>query len=299
LESYLSAGGNLLIFPRSETGNVILQPFTQRLNISQVGSWEEGEFRVGSINLEDPIFAGVFEEIREDLNLPQTKGLYALPTSGANPGLSLLDYRDNRPYVAKYRHGPGAVFLSSSRSKKSGTTWCPTGKFLCLSCTAQQLLRANWTNPLMCWAAISAFPCATSVPTASPNSELRATESSYRVLKETGSSLYLNVYDQVREPGFYEIRQDEELHKIAAFNFDRRESEVEAYSAGELEELAEGYARLYPGERVPPMGCCSARPDWAMNCGNGASPSCCWLFYSSNSSSGFGKWWTQERGAAV
>jgi len=244
LDGYLAAGGNVLIFPGAETGGEVLKPLSQRLGMVNPVSWEEGEFRVAELNLEDPIFAGVFEEIREDLSLPKATGRYHLSRSGANPGLSLMDYRDGRPYVAKYRHGPGSVFVSSAPLSEEWNDLVSNGEIFVPLLYRSAIAAGQLDKPAYVLGQDQLIPVRN--VSADRQSEFRITGEREFVpgVERTGRNLYLNVYDQVREPGFYEIRQGDELHKLAAFNFDRRESEIAAWSEEELKDIVGDQAEV-------------------------------------------------------
>lgn len=244
LENYLNSGGNILFFPSPQNGAEALWSLSNRLGVNQPGEWQEGNFNVGSINLEDPIFAGVFEQIREDLSLPVAKGRYTLAAGGQNPGLPLLTYRDNSAYVAKHRHGSGALFISSAPLDEQWNDLVSNGEIFVPLLYRASIASGQLDKPAYVLGSDQLIPIRNI--SAERQAEFRITGRGEFVpgMERRGASLYLNVYDQVKEPGFYEVRRGNDLHKIVAFNFDRRESAVEAWSADELEEITADHIKV-------------------------------------------------------
>lgn len=244
LENYLNSGGNILIFPAPQNGLDALRSLTDRIGVNPPGEWQEGSFNVGSINLEDPIFAGVFEQLREDLSLPVAKGRFPLSTGGQNPGLPLLTYRDNSAYVAKHRHGSGALFVSSAPLDERLNDLVSNGEIFVPLLYRASIASGQLDKPAYVLGSDQLIPIRN--VSAERQAEFRITGRGEFVpgMERRGANLYLNVYDQIREPGFYEVRRGDELHKIVAFNYDRRESAVEAFSANELKEITGDHIRV-------------------------------------------------------
>nr|MBS0036854.1 BatA domain-containing protein [Saprospiraceae bacterium] len=243
LKDYLSSGGNLLIFPAPVSGGGVLNTLTDELGLGTFSQWSEGEFQVGQINMEDPLFTGVFEEVRQDLKLPKSTGRYVIPSRGGADGVPLLSYRDTRSFVSKYPCENGSVFICSS---PLNTTW------------NDLVSNGEVFVPLLYRAAIAtgtedrvAYAVGTDrlIPIRNVSSErqpdFRITGQGREFIpgvEQRTGSVQLNVYDQISEPGFYEVYQGEEQHKTVAFNYDRRESEIATYAREDLEEMTGGQA---------------------------------------------------------
>lgn len=238
VENYLEGGGNVMIFPAADEGASVLNGFNERLNIGQMGTWSESEFQVGDINLEDPIFTGVFDRLQGELNLPKVNGRYALPRGGQYIGVPLLRFRDNAPFVSKYNYKNGAIFYVASPLDLDYNNLVSNGEVFV---------------PLLYRAAIASrqrdrisyflgqdqlIPMRNIDPERQSNFRIEGKEEFLPAVESRGSNLFLNVYDQIREPGFYEIYQQDDLRKLVAFNYDRRESRIAAYSAEELNEIS-------------------------------------------------------------
>ncbi len=239
LQNYLNAGGNLLIFPAAGTGGQSLNVLTNELGLGSFSDWTEGAFQVGQLNLEDPLFAGVFEEVRSDLKLPETKGRYRLPGATAGSGIPLLSYRDGRPFIAKYRFGGGSLFVCSSpldidwnNLVANGEVFVPLLYRAAISSGAEE--RGAYTLGKDRLVSIGST-------SAESQAEFRMVGSDREFIpgvERRAGNVELNVYDQVQKPGFYDVFRGDELYRTVAFNFDRRESEIATYSALEMEELA-------------------------------------------------------------
>lgn len=236
LSEYAKNGGNLLVFPNRNANLESYNDFLGQIPANELQTFEEQAREVGRVNTDEFVFNDVFENRSANLKLPGTTGNFRLSgfsTRGEEP---LLTYRDGSTMLGKYQAGEGHLYLSAAP----------------LSEEYNQLVRnGEIFVPMIFKMAISsrqgqriAYTIGQDATLVAPY-EARGTELVYKLQGEgeefipeqriIGTKAFLNVNDQVKQAGFYELfLEEEEALATYAFNYDRRESVLDYYGPDAL-----------------------------------------------------------------
>lgn len=240
LQQYVKNGGNLLVFPNAQVNKSTYNSFLKQLNTNELGAFEQKERQVADINTEEFIFNDVFENRSANLKLPATTSNYQLTRYGNRGEEVLLQYRDGGSYLSKYDLESGSVYLCAAP----------------LSLTYNDLAQnAEIFVPMLYKIAISngkdrkiAYIIGRDNVLETEN-RVSNTETVYKLKGDAeefipqqraiGAKAILNVNNQVKQAGFYELylNEGESLSKFA-FNYDRKESELEYMTEAELQSIA-------------------------------------------------------------
>lgn len=113
LETYVSNGGNLLVFPNIALEKVSYDNLSRSLGIDGFGTLQKTDLTTHKINTQEEIFDDVFERIRSDMALPKVKQHYTIKRF-TNNSESLLSFKAGNSFLLKYRSGQGKVYLCAS-----------------------------------------------------------------------------------------------------------------------------------------------------------------------------------------
>ena len=240
LTQYLRNGGNVLIFPAANANTGTYNSFLGPLPANELGAFETQERTVGSVNFEEFIFRGVFQNKSTNLRLPVTKGNFRLSRTGGRGEEILLTYRDGSSFLSKYQIGGGNLYFSSAPLSEQYNNLISSGEIFV---------------PMLYKMAVSEGQAKPTAYTIGKNEvialeshsgqgeivyKLKGTEEEFIPEQRiVASKLYLSFRNPLKTAGFYDLFLDpQEPLSTLAFNYDRRESQMEYLSGDDLGALA-------------------------------------------------------------
>lgn len=239
LFNYVNNGGNVVVFPHPESNLEDYNSLTQQFNANELGKLDKIERKVSFINFEEFIFNDVFEERKENLKLPVTKGNFKIAKRATSAEEVILRYRDGGTYVGKYIVGKGHLFLCAaplsvdySDLVQNGEIFVPMLYKMALSAT---------TEDKVAYIIGKDEVLETDNKATSSDMIYKMKGSQGEFIPEqrpTGSRVILGMNNQVRSAGFYDLfLKPEEILDKFAFNYDRKESNLVFYNVDELSSL--------------------------------------------------------------
>jgi hypothetical protein len=239
LSEYAKNGGNLLVFPNRNAELGSYNSFLSQIPANELQAFEERNREVGRINTDEFIFNDVFENRSANLKLPSTQGNFRLSDFSTRGEEPLLTYRDGSTMLAKFQAGQGNLYLSAVPLSEEYNNLVRNGEIFVpmifkMAISSRQGQRIAYTIG--------------QDATLVASYEARGTELVYKLQGEggefipeqriIGTKAFLNVNDQVKDAGYYDLFFDEE-EPIAtyAFNYDRRESVLDYFGPDVLAEV--------------------------------------------------------------
>ena len=250
LKQYVRNGGNLLVFPGVNANISSYKSFLNDFPANELVSLEKAERKVADVNVEEFIFKDVFENRSANLKLPVTKVNYKISSFGGRGEEKLLSYRDGSTFIGKYRREQGNLYLCSapldeeySNLVRNAEIFVPMLYKMAIS-TAKDIQIAYTIGKDEVIEANNSF-----TGTGEMVYKLKGrSEEFIPTQKAIGSKVILGVNNQISDAGFYNLflNQTENLDKFA-FNFDRKESNLDYYNATDLAEAAGTRATIIEG----------------------------------------------------
>jgi hypothetical protein len=238
LKRYASAGGNVVIFPDRNVRLEVFREFMGAFNAASPMAFDTSKRAVGEINTEEFVFRDVFANKSNNLRLPEVKGSFRFPRGGAASGSDLLTFRDGSPFLSRYQIEKGNLFVCAApldpafnNLSNSAEIFVPMlykmaisgdlGQRIAFTIGRDELLEARYVPQ----GREMNFKIKGPVDEFIPEQRI------------SGNTVFLGVYDQIREAGVYELflRPDSVLHQYA-FNYDRGESALEYWDEAGLQE---------------------------------------------------------------
>lgn len=244
LSTYLSDGGTVVVFPADKCEQENYNRFLNNHKANSITGFSDQAQDITSINLQQNVFKDVFEKVPDNMNLPKAKKYYTFSRSAASLEETILVLKDGSSFFSRYPVQAGSLYVCASPLDKD---------------FSELPVHAVFVPMLYKIAMLSTH----SVPISffigdKTRIEVEARkgtgDKAYRIKGDNlefvpeqftvGNKVLLGLNEQVRKAGFYKVSIDNaELDEVLALNFDRKESNLQFYTAGEL-------AEKYPQQNV-------------------------------------------------
>ena len=248
LEQVSRRGGSVVVIPPAgAVGAAEVRRSYQQL-FEKLGAgaaqWEavstQPELReVALPNAREPFFQGVFGARTRAVSMPRVAPVLRWSRTGRD----IMRMQDGGSYLAEFSNGAGKtyVFAAPFASEYSDFTnhalFVPVlYRLAMLSYRDEQQL----AYPLTQNTVNLTLPATAAAGQVADKASLRLVRDSLTLIpgqRQQGLDVRLEMPASLTEPGFYEVQRDGQALTTLAFNQDRRESELAAYSANELREL--------------------------------------------------------------
>ena len=234
LPDYCKRGGTLMNFPDLKADQAGLRNFLQGLNTDlpeQVISKEE---RVASINLQHPLFEGVFDKNIPKMDLPSVKKYLKFSSLSKTNRKNILELPGNQLFLSEYAIGTGKIYLSAVALNEESSNLPKHAIFVpimyqsaLISIRKQQLFYDLNAETLINLPKIIL----------NPNQTLKLRKESYETIPDLRQNDHLSqifVEDQIRESGHYQLFKGDSLLAILSFNDAGSESDLSYASNNEI-----------------------------------------------------------------
>ncbi|MBU6121137.1 BatA domain-containing protein [Hymenobacter siberiensis] len=245
LRGVVKRGGSVVLVPTAHT--TARQSYEQLFRDLGLGTvqWEDAratpELReVTMPNVREPFFRDVFGAQSRTVTMPRV----APVLRWSRTGMDILRLRDGESYLANFTSGAGQVYVFSAPFAKEYSDFTAQALFVpvmyrmaMLSYKSEQLPAYKLTQE-----AVSLH-----LPAAAGRMGGPADATNLKLVKDSltlipgqrvvGQEVRLDLPVGMNEAGFYQVHRQGKVLTTLAFNQDRRESELAAYSAEELRQL--------------------------------------------------------------
>lgn len=246
LAAYAKNGGNVLLFPNGSANATSYKPLMSAFAANEFLGFDNAERGVATVNTDEFIFNQVFTNRNDNLKLPTTKGNFKLSNVANRGEERLLTYRDGTTFLAKYPAEKGNFYVSAAPLDERYSNLAKNGEIFV---------------PMLYKMAISTAKSPTIFYTIGKDeyveAEARVTagESTYKLKgkaeefipeqKTIASKVILGVSDGLHEAGFYNLYiNPQEVISKYAFNYDRKESDLQYFTKDELSAFAKNNISL-------------------------------------------------------
>jgi hypothetical protein len=239
LVPFVQNGGSLIVLPSSKPGDNSCNELLGAFKAGNYGSLDTSDNRISYINLDHPIYANVFDEIPENLDLPVIYQYYPIRFDNRTRHEPVLELQQNGTFLSVFQVEKGRVFLFAvpfdpafSNFTKHAIFVPTLYKIAVSSILEDNLYYTIGTNEVI------------SVPDVDLGNEqvlhLKDRNSDFDMIPEhrrSSTSIDIFVHEQVKQAGNFELLLDNEPIKGVSFNYDRAESEMSFYTRERLEDF--------------------------------------------------------------
>ncbi|MFN0276365.1 MAG: BatA domain-containing protein [Chitinophagales bacterium] len=235
LTKKINEGVVVLLVPSVEQDNVSINSFLSSNRSGIFGELLSSKRNTTSLNTRAEVFSEVFEELPKNLSMPTAEKSYPIRTSSKTAEEIVLQFSDGTPMLAKYTNGSGALYLSAVPFDRTITDLPVQGGIFVpflyrLALLSMENLPLFVTIGQEQWVSIG-------------NNALLSNEQTVTVInkntefipamRKKGSRNEIDVSRYAKDAGIYVVSGNS-INQSIAMNYDRRESNLTFYSAGEL-----------------------------------------------------------------
>lgn len=248
LRAVVKRGGSVVIVPSSrEAGRDSYQRLFKELGLGAV-QWEamtdEPELRaVAMPSAKEPFFRDVFGAQQRAATMPRAAPVLHWARTGAD----ILRLDDGESYLASFASGAGRVYVFSAPFAEAYSDFVSHPLFVpvlyriaMLSYQAEQLPAYRLSQRTVALTVPAGAGPTTEVPGQADDASFRLVKGSVTLIpgqRVLGQEVRLDLPAGMEEAGFYQVQRKGNVLTTLAFNQDKQESELAAYSADELRKL--------------------------------------------------------------
>ena len=237
LNSYILRGGSLIVFPDLENDQSDLKKFLTKVGTDIPIQVLNTENKVTAINLDHPVFQGVFENVPKQIDLPVVKKYLRYSSQNTNNRQNLLEMQGKISFFSEYKIGSGKIYLSAATLNSETSNFARHSVFVpimyqtaLLSLRNQNLFfKLNRDQQI-------------ELPKISLNSNqtLKLKNEKFEAIpdlrqNENFSQLY--IADQIKKPENYQLLKNDSLIAVLSFNENGSESNMSYLNNGQIKEL--------------------------------------------------------------
>lgn len=226
LRSYTERGGSLMVFPALDGDQVPLRNFLQSLRTDIPEGIVSAETKVTSINLQHPVFNGVFEHIPQKMDLPMAKKFLRYSSLNNTNRQEILSFPGRTGFLSEYLLGSGKIYLSAVPLNAETSNFARHSVFVpimyqtaLLSLSDQNLFYKLNRDQVI------------ELPKLSPRADqvLKLKRGNFEAipdLRQNDNTSQLYIADQIRQAGNYQLFRDDSLAALVSFNDAGPESDL-------------------------------------------------------------------------
>jgi hypothetical protein len=234
LQAYCKRGGNIMVFPDLNNDQLSLKKFLQFVGTDVPLEVITSSNSVSVINLQHPVFKGVFENIPQKMDLPVVKKYLRYSSLNTTKRQNLLELPGKVNFLSEYRFGNGKVYLLAVPLKTESSNFARHSIFVpimyqaaLLSIRSQNLFYQLNSQQMI------EFPKIT----LNPNQNLKLRKDKFEAipdLRQNENLSQIYIADQIKQVGNYQLLKNDSLISIVSFNDPGSESDMSYASDKEL-----------------------------------------------------------------
>ena len=251
LNQYVIDGGNVLCFPGKNGSVSSYNQFFNQLNAPNMVQWVDGQQEIFGINTDEYVFNKVYLKKSNNADLPTITGQYKFETNSRNQGETLLSYRNGKPYISKYKRGSGHLYVSKAPIDRQynklveyAEVFVPMIYKMTYAKGQDQPLAFNIGQT-------SQFTLANGSSTSETIFSILGDEGEYIPQQQNlGAKTEVKITDEVKQAGFFEVRNEKNTVMNLAFNYNRKESNPKVIGPETLEQFVGEKGSVYIEENT-------------------------------------------------
>lgn len=240
LKIHISRGANMIVYPYLGNDQAELRKFLQVLGTDLPMQVISEEAKVTAINLQHPVFKGVFDQIPQKMDLPVAKKYVRFSSQSRLSSQKLMELQGGIPFFSEYRLGSGKIYLSAVPLNAETSNFARHSVFVpimyqtaLLSVRNQNLFHQLNSEQMIELPKI----------TLKSNQTLKLKNAGFEAIPdlrqhENYSQLY--IADQIKQSGNYQLHKADSLLAVLSFNDSGSESDMSFAENQEIKDKFSG-----------------------------------------------------------
>lgn len=252
LKQYVLNGGNLSVFIPADADLSSYQQASQSFGTDYPTSFEKAEIKANRLNLQHPFFAGLFDKLPKNPDLPIASAYFKSSKLTQTTKQILISGDNKIPLLAIYPEEKGNIFISWMPLENDFSNFARHALFVPI--LFKMAFTGKQENPLFYTLGenSSVNLSGINIP---ENEVIKIKNKDVEIIPEwrqsaKGALLYFA--DQIKNAGFYEVIEQNQVIQKIAFNDSRKESDQTFYSSNDLEsKLGISAKNILNGKAAP------------------------------------------------
>lgn len=238
LQKFVNAGGSVVIFPNKKLDLVSYNAAFQSLQLPQIVKLDTVNTKTQSINFEQGLYEGVFDKIDQRMDLPKVFEHFEFTKTTSSSSQNIVLLQNGQFLISLNKTGSGKIYLFSIPSDETSSNllkhalFVPTLiKMAILSLKPSPVYYKTAINEAIALNVVSNF---SDKPLHIIKDDKKVDIIPEHRLVNNATTLFTQ--NQITEAGQYEVYENATSIKDLAFNFDRKESDMNFMSQEDLQK---------------------------------------------------------------
>lgn len=235
LKQYIAKGGKVLLFPSEDSDINSYNEFLSIVNAGRFETLKREKIAIKSFRAEHILFNDVFEEIDQNISLPQVFAYFPVKQQNYNTEESIFVMENDLPFLSSYTYDGGQLYLCSSPLDEKSNYFSKHALFvptLYNIATQQSQQRLYYTI---------GKEASLNLPISERPEALAISSIDYKMIpaqQRINNNMRLSVGNNIPKAGHYSFSQGEDILSGISFNYDRKESALSYIDENQLEDFA-------------------------------------------------------------
>jgi hypothetical protein len=238
LQKFVSNGGSLVIFPNKKSDLESYNTAFQNLQLPQITKLDTVNTKTQSINFEQGLYEGVFDKIDQRMDLPKVFEHFEFTKTTNSNSQSLVLLQNGQSLISLNPLGSGKIYLFSIPSDESCSNLLKHALFV--PTLIKMSILSLKPSPVYYKTAVNeAIVLNTSTNFSDKPLHIIKDDKKIDVIPEhrlMNNTTTLFTQNQITEAGYYEVFENTGSIKDLAFNFDRKESDMNFMTKDDLQK---------------------------------------------------------------
>lgn len=238
LNKFIANGGSVVIFPIKNVDLINYNTAFKTLQLPEILNLDTVNTKTQAINFEQGLYEGVFEKKDPRMDFPIVSEHYRFTQLTKSSSQTVISLQNGNPFLSQYTIGSGKIYLFSVASDESSSNllkhslFVPTLiKMAILSLKPSPLYYKTSTNEAIVLTNSDSF---SDKPMHIINAEKTTDVIPEHRLVNNATTLFTQ--NQITEAGQYAVIDNTTNIKGLAFNYDRRESDLDFSDSEQLQK---------------------------------------------------------------
>ena len=238
LQKFVNAGGSVVIFPNKKSDIASYNTAFQSLQLPQIIKLDTTNIKTQSINFEQGLYEGVFDKMDQRMDLPKVFEHFEFTKTTNSNSQSLVQLQNGQFLISLNSLGSGKVYVFSIPSDETSSNllkhalFVPTLiKMSILSLKPSPVYYKTAINEVIALNSSSNF---SDKPLHIVKADKKVDIIPEHRLLNNATALFTQ--NQITEAGHYNVEENNVVVKDLAFNFDRKESDMNFMSQEDLQK---------------------------------------------------------------
>lgn len=230
LKIYIENGGHLVIIPSSKINLASYNQFFNSLHIGTISSSTEKNLKITSINYEHPLLDNVFEKQVKNYQYPTTNKIYnsSLPNSS-----TIISLENNTPFISEIKTNNSSIYWLASPLSKENSNFQSSPLIVPIFYNF-----GKYSFKTSHFYYTIATENNISIKTEIKNDEVlklkKENDELIPLQRIFPKKVELTTNELPNKSGFYQVKNNDEIVKTLAYNYDRNESKLRNPNLKEL-----------------------------------------------------------------